>query len=648
MKQPSATVVHGPLVRIAGTFPSVAPGLLTRAGAFLRDNIWWCEPETWPRVETTLRVLGIPLQVFGEAQTAAPAPSKEVQAQHAVLSVSGAGDLAVSGTMPSKLRSTWLGRQLKGVYVGLSPWAVHEFMEAAASEGIKVQALDEAKAVIARVEQHQVAVSMSLIDEKLPDVPMQDESLRDYQRRAIAFGLACNGRFYVGDLPGVGKTPVAIAWKRLKGYKRILVLCPSIAKGNWRDEIGRFDGSPTYILDGQYAGQKQSSKDGWVISGYSTLADTKGGRGWVDTFIGWKPDLVVLDEGHAIKGYGSKVSGAARKLSRSVKDFIIMSGNPMPKGPMDLWSPLDMLQPRMWGVGHDEFGHAFTKPKPAAFGWMYLGKKNVDVLSERLRWVMIRRTHEEAGTQLPEKTRTKMRFPLLPGYRAQFDGVQAEYRQLIEMAEMSDDPHYALDATKGKRAALVMNMRQISSLGRIDATADLVQEFLEEGRKPVVFAYFRQTLYALRDSLQSRGLRVGYIDGSVPRPKRDEVRGEFVHGNLDTLVGQFEAAGVSINLHEASNVTIAHELTYRPIDIEQSEARVSRSGQRFPTQHIYSLGEDTRDGLVLDALFEKMGTAGAILDGVDVEDIVLKRIEAEFFRNTRKRSLLESGKSGRL
>lgn len=663
--QAALTVHHGDIVVLEGSLPAHAKSILKRSGAFEDGDNLVCTPDTWPRLEGLLRGLGVPLEAIGTPQVAVPVQVPESRPKAASVMLEH-GRIRIQGDLPKPMMTHWLGSERAAGHIGMSPWALEDYVRACKDQNIALTIEPAVEDLRERLMLRRRAIDDILTSMDGPTVEVCDGELRDYQRQALAFGEACNGRFLLADMVGGGKTITAIGWARFACAQRVVVICPTIVKGGWRDQIRRFDGSESTVLDGfARDGYRIPTNRKWTITGYDTLQDRidkKGTRthtGWFHALKAWKPDLVVVDESHYVKGTDSDRAVAVRQLARHIGFVLPMSGTPQANTALDLWSQLDALEPGWWGTWF-EFGVAFCdgQQKKRWFGkgkfryyWDMNGSSNADVLNERLRYVMLRRTKEQIGSHLPPQSRILQTFDLSDGFRAKYDKVMAEYRAFVtgidtrlDDAQGDDDREREVDAqSRGQRMQFVMKLRQLSSGGRVEGTVEFVRNLVEQGKRPVVFAYFTDTLHALRDHLSKGpkgkdGLRVGFIDGSVPRPKRDDIKAQFIAKGYDVLVGQTEAAGVGLDgLQEVSDTTVTHDLTYKPIDIEQTEGRVYRSGQKMPAFHYYCLGENTRDKKTLDIVLAKMANSKAVLDsGVNVEDEVRRAIEAEFFQEVRR------------
>jgi SNF2 family DNA or RNA helicase len=104
---------------------------------------------------------------------------------------------------------------------------------------------------------------------------------------------------------------------------------------------------------------------------------------------------------------------------------------------------------------------------------------------------------------------------------------------------------------------------------------ELVAHYREEGRKMVIFSFFRQVLDEV-------GALVGEherIDGGIAAEQRQAIIDRFTaREGFAAIVLQIEAGGVGINLQSAQ-VVVLMEPQFKPSTERQAVARVRRMGQ---------------------------------------------------------------------
>jgi SNF2 family DNA or RNA helicase len=193
-----------------------------------------------------------------------------------------------------------------------------------------------------------------------------------------------------------------------------------------------------------------------------------------------------------------------------------------------------------------------------------------------------------------------------------------------------------------------------AKLGRL---VEIVEEAAANGRKVVVFSYFRDVLDTITAVLGSAV--IGPLTGSTPPDHRqnmiDELRDRRVPG---VLVSQIQAGGVGLNIQAASVVILA-EPQWKPTTEDQAVARCHRMGQVRSVDVHRLLADDTVDQRMLDILATKTVLFDEYVrqselkdhspDAVDISDLkaageVGSQVEVErrIIELVRKRLRLES------
>lgn len=145
---------------------------------------------------------------------------------------------------------------------------------------LKETSVDEMQALITALGAPTVKTAA-----ELPDIPkwraelgrLQDTlaerngGLRLYagQREDVLL-LATRGRAGLYYEQGGGKTPVSAHWASLRGYQRVLVVCPSFLAPNWMEELSRW-GFPAVRLDHRAISQIRQEKRAGVVPAETTF-----------------------------------------------------------------------------------------------------------------------------------------------------------------------------------------------------------------------------------------------------------------------------------------------------------------------------------------------------------------------------------------
>ncbi|WP_162251488.1 MULTISPECIES: helicase-related protein [unclassified Nocardioides] len=136
------------------------------------------------------------------------------------------------------------------------------------------------------------------------------------------------------------------------------------------------------------------------------------------------------------------------------------------------------------------------------------------------------------------------------------------------------------------------------------------QMYDEDGarRKIIIFTEHRDTLDYLEGrlfDLLPRGTEIQVIHGAVSRADRRIAQIRFTSEASSSILLATDAAGEGVNL-QVAHLMVNYDIPWNPNRLEQRFGRIHRIGQRHIC-HLWSLvAVDTREGDVLQTLFEKL------------------------------------------
>lgn len=160
---------------------------------------------------------------------------------------------------------------------------------------------------------------------------------------------------------------------------------------------------------------------------------------------------------------------------------------------------------------------------------------------------------------------------------------------------------------------------------------------VKSGKKIIVFAEFKETLYYLNVRLQKQGIRTAIITGDNPAD-RERLLSEF-RENPDTkilLASRVGTEGIDLQFCDA---IVNYDLPWNPMILEQRIGRIDRIGQESEVIHIYnlliggSIEEDVYERLLMKIrIFEEsIGLLEAILAEEDSFFDELERLESQIY-----------------
>ena len=163
---------------------------------------------------------------------------------------------------------------------------------------------------------------------------------------------------------------------------------------------------------------------------------------------------------------------------------------------------------------------------------------------------------------------------------------------------------------------------------KLDELRQVMEELdiFHSDEKLLIFTEAKDTLDYLLDYLNSWGLTVTHIDGSMPPPARYAAEEHFRDPEGAQVLVATEAAGEGINL-QFCHLMINYDLPWNPTRLEQRMGRIHRYGQAYEV-YIYNLvATSTREGYVFHALLEKLERMREGLGADRVFDVVDQLLE---------------------
>jgi superfamily II DNA or RNA helicase len=445
--------------------------------------------------------------------------------------------------------------------------------------------------------------------------------LYPYQAEGALFATRA-GRALIGDEMGLGKTIQAIAAAELLarhfGVSRVLVVCPTSLKHQWKKEIERFTARDAQVIHGLRAAREKLYREDTFcrIVNYETLA--KDG----DLIDAWAPELVIADEAQRIKNWNTI---AARALKRIASPYaVVLTGTPLENKLEELisivqfvdrhrlgptWRLLDQHQQR------DEAGRV-------------IGYRGLDRIGQTPAPVMLRRRKAEVLAQLPERVDQRIFAPLTPEQRRHHDDAGEIVTRIVSRWRKTG---YLSDSDQKRLQCALQIMRMACNSTflvdhetdhghKVDELMTVLDELFEDpAAKAVVFSQWLGTHELIVRRLgQGKGQRDwGHVlfNGSVPGEQRGALVECFHQDPACRLFLSTDAGGVGLNLQHAAAVVVNMDLPWNPAVLEQRIGRVHRMGQARGVQVINFVGQGCIEEGMLSVLAFKTSLFAGVLDG---------------------------------
>jgi SNF2 family DNA or RNA helicase len=395
---------------------------------------------------------------------------------------------------------------------------------------------------------------------------------------------------------GLGKTVQAIAAMAhlaARGATHFLVVCPASVLINWSREVARHSTIPVVTLHGSgraRAVARWRAQGGVGVVTFGSLGAVK--------LPPPRPALLVVDEAHYVKNHTAKRSQAVNLVAAESDRVLFLTGTPMENRIEEFRALIEHLRPEI---------AADMGPEHAAI--------SVEAFRRAAAPVYLRRNQPDVLTELPELVQVDEWEQF--GAR---DG--AAYREAVRAGNFM----------AMRRAAFAV--RRPHDSAKLTRLLELTGEALANGRKVVIFSYFRDVLAVVGAALGTDAR--GPITGSTPVADRQRIVDEFTAAPQPAaLVCQIEAAGVGVNI-QAASVVILCEPQVKPSIEYQAIARAHRMGQVRTVQVHRLLIADSVD----ERMIELLGSKAQLFDAyvrhstiahaspgaVDISEVQLARI----------------------
>ena len=347
---------------------------------------------------------------------------------------------------------------------------------------------------------------------------------------------------------------------------------------------------------------------------------TRKGLDFAHQFLNVKKALFAVDESTTIKNPQAKRNRNIIQLSKLGKYRRILTGSPVTKSPLDLYTQCYFLDPYL--LDHSSY-YAF-RTRYAIMKTMNFSGRSVQIvtgyhnlaeLSKKLEFFSYRVLKDDC-LDLPPKTYMKRIIQLTPEQKK----VYAEMKKTA-LATLNGKTITTMNVitqlmrlqqiTCGHFKADDDSMQNIKS-NRITELMDVLEEV--EG-KAIIWAHWRHDIDTIVESIENKypGSVVTYYGDTTTEDRQKAIKKiQDPESKVRFLVGTPQTGGYGITLTGASTM-IYYSNGYDLEKRQQSEARIDRIGQEKPMTYIDILAEDTIDEKIVKSLRKKINIATEIM-----------------------------------
>ncbi len=447
--------------------------------------------------------------------------------------------------------------------------------------------------------------------------------LYPYQRVGIMW-IKEMKRVILGDSPGLGKSVQTIMACEMIRAQRVLVVCPSYVKKQWREQVRRWAGKEPLVIEGEAPQRKQLltrvDTHTFTVVNYEMIQISRVGTYTKLWQTRW--DAIIFDEGSKLQNKDSQTSKGAAKLT-STGLVIITTGTPIWNKPDSIWHLLHILDPKRF-TSYWNFVNTFCTVEKGIFGANIQGPNEMEL--ERFHWIlsryMIRRRKDEVITDLPDKRHQVLPYQLTPSQNKLYSIALKQFQLHGE----HNVTYLESSGAQWKALRQICNHPCLTGADGESAKDKLIRDLLEDlgDLRVIIFVWHKDYAEHLANLLSAHGYTVCMHHGGMTEKARDASILAFRRGDKQILIGTLASMNMGIDLFEC-HITIYAERDWLPSTMEQSEDRTHRHGQKNSPLYIHLYAEATVEQYIYEASMEKKNMTDRTLATEDV----LKRLLTE-------------------
>lgn len=430
------------------------------------------------------------------------------------------------------------------------------------------------------------------IQAQVLDLKYLKATLRSYQTFGTKY-IVHQKKTLLGDEMGLGKTIQAIAAMaalKAEGKSHFMVVCPASVLINWCREIQKHSTMEVTKIHGD----DQEALLHWRENG-DVAVTTYESISRFQLPPRFRVSMVVTDEAHYVKNPETKRTKALLKLLSQTENVLFMSGTPLENRVEEMCFLVGCLREEI-----------ATELEAVKF------ISTAEQFRQQLAPVYLRRTRDDVLQELPDLIEKEQWCVLNEAeQKAYYDAVMSGNFMAIRQVSWN-----AADISKSGKAARLL---------------EICEQAKEQGRKVIVFSFFRNTLQKVTQLLGDRCMEP--ITGTVSPQRRQEIVDKFTNAEAGAvLVSQVQAGGTGLNIQSAS-VIIFCEPQIKPSIENQAISRAYRMGQVRDVLVYRLLADDTVDEQIMEILRNKQNLFDNFADESVVGTESLKPSEQAWINN---------------
>ena len=332
--------------------------------------------------------------------------------------------------------------------------------------------------------------------------------------------------------------------------------------------------------------------------------------------------LLAVDESTTIKNIKAKRTKALIKFAEGARYKRILTGAPITKSPLDLYSQCLFMSKKILGFeSYWSFQGRYAVIKNVKMGShqfnQVVGYKNLEELKKKIEPHSFRVTKDEA-LDLPPKIYTTRQVDLTMEQERHYHSIKKTSVAFLESGEMVSAPEVMTQLLRLQQLLcgyLVTDDGETKLIenNRMNVLMEVIEEM--EG-KIIIWSRFRHDIVSITEKLKTTygsNTVVNYYGDTSVEDRQDAIK-KFQDKESDVrfFVSNPQTGGMGITLHAATNV-IYYSNDFNLESRKQSEDRAHRVGQHHPVLYVDLMCPNTVDVHIVKTLLSKNKLANITL-----------------------------------
>jgi len=347
---------------------------------------------------------------------------------------------------------------------------------------------------------------------------------------------------------------------------------------------------------------------------------TDKGLNFAGKFLRSHRSLMAIDESTTIKNPKAIRTNNIIDLSELARYRRIMTGSPVTKNPLDLYSQCEFLDPdHLEFTSYYAFRNRYAEMKTLHISGRSIQVvshfKNLNELSDRLQTFSYRVLKEDC-LDLPSKIYMKREIELSKEQKKLYEQMRKEalatlngktittmtaLTQLMRLHQITCGHFSADDGT-------IQNIKN----NRLSELMDIIEEI--EG-KAIIWAHYQHDIRTIVNEIEKKhgpGSVVHYYGKTLPEQREKAIKNFKTNDECRFFVGTPQTGGYGLTL-VAANTVVYYSNGYDLEKRMQSEDRAHRIGQDKSVTYIDIIAEETVDNKIVKSLRKKINIASEVM-----------------------------------